>query len=321
MERICPHCGASSDRKAFAGEHCLDCWLEARSDKWPKEVEIRVCQRCERIWREKEWKHAGPQRIAAIVEAVMSKAKAPGHYNVEASLWEGEVEEGGGKAVFSLPLEIKWDKTVCPDCSRSTSGYFEGIIQLRGSRGWVESRAKRLIRRLERRTWLPRIEDMHGGIDIYVGMKKSVPQMLDYEGMKFQRSEKLSGEKQGKRLYRSTFLVREPVEGGKAGDEEKDRKRRDDEAGDEEGEGAEAGEEKEEGGSEADEEGSGEAGAEDEAGADEDPDAEAEERGEEEGGKPGGKKRRLPARLDDTPLRRPNPRSKAKGKGGRVRKR
>ncbi len=208
MERICPTCGASSLKEKFAGEHCLECALGKDRLKWPSQIEIAYCQKCTRIWHKSVWKPSSPSLLAAIIERAFTKAKLDGHYNVEAGRWEGVVEREGQRVDVEQPVEIKWRKEVCPDCNRASSGYFEAIIQLRGKKEKVEKFAKRLEKRLRQITFLPKFEEMHGGLDIYIGVKKDVPSLLDEEGLKFVRTEKLSGEKNGKRLYRSTFLIR-----------------------------------------------------------------------------------------------------------------
>lgn len=206
MERICPHCGASDNSISFVGERCLNCFLERSKIRWADKIEIEACQKCGRIRRGKDWKESHPTLIAAIAQAAMKGV--PGHYNIERQVWEGVWEEGGSSAAFERPLPIDWKKAVCPTCNRESSGYFEGIIQLRGDRAKVEKYAARLKKILEKRTFLPKVEEMHGGMDIYVGEKKDVAEILFHQGLKYERSEKLSGEKNGKRLYRSTFLIR-----------------------------------------------------------------------------------------------------------------
>ncbi len=208
MERICPTCGASSQRTPFVGEHCADCHLAKERERWPSGMTLLHCPTCDRVWRSPHWKLRSPQLLAACVAPLFEKANVPGHYNPAASQWEGVWEEAGYSVPFTHPFEVKLQKTVCPDCNRASSGYFEGIIQLRGPLEAVERMARRLSRRIQRKTSIPKVEEMHGGLDLYVGLKKDIPEILEMEGLIFTRSEKLSGEKNGKRLYRSSFLVR-----------------------------------------------------------------------------------------------------------------
>lgn len=208
MERICPSCGASSNARPFVGEHCANCALDARRPSWPSSLELLHCQHCFRIWRSPRWMHSHPTLINAAVQALFDKAGVPGHYNAQAGLWEGVWTGGHSSVPFTHPFEIKYKKTICPDCSRHSSGYFEGIIQLRGPTEACARMSEKLARRINRKTTIPKVEDMHGGLDIYVALKKDIPMIIEEQGLTFTRSEKLAGEKNGERLYRSSFLVR-----------------------------------------------------------------------------------------------------------------
>lgn len=211
MKRICPRCGTPDNEVGFVGEKCINCALEGRREKWPVRIEMEVCSRCGKIRRGNDWKENHPQLLGVIVSEKMKGV--PGHYNIERKLWEGIWEQGGDSAPFEHAIELAEKRSICISCNRSTSGYFEAIIQLRGNPDKIEKYGLLLQKRLSKITFLPRIEDMHGGLDIYVMEKKDVPEILFHLNLKYARSEKLSGEKKGKRLYRSTFLVRFDEEG------------------------------------------------------------------------------------------------------------
>ncbi len=206
MERICPRCGTSSAARAFVGEICLECSLSGKREKWPAKIEIEACQKCGKMRKGKEWKEFHPSLVSAL--AALAMKGVPGHYNYEAGVWEGIWEQGGESAPFSHPLPVLEKKSVCPSCNRMSSGYFEGIIQLRGDSDKAKKWAEKLSKQISKITFVPKVEEMHGGYDIYIGEKKEVPEILFHHGFKYLRTEKLAGEKNGKRLYRSTFLIR-----------------------------------------------------------------------------------------------------------------
>ena len=212
MERICPRCGRKDSDVSFVGERCLPCVLEGKIAKWPKKIEAERCMKCGKIRRGNEWKEFAPSLLAALASECMKGI--PGHYNIERQVWEGIWEQGRDSAPFEHPLPIEEKRAVCPTCNRSSSGYFEGIIQLRGNPKKVEKYALLLQKLVGKHTFIPRVEDMHGGVDIYVGEKREVPEILFHQKLKYVRTEKLAGEKKGKRLYRSTFLIRFDEEGG-----------------------------------------------------------------------------------------------------------
>ncbi len=206
MERICPRCGKTDSDISFIGERCLPCVLEDKISKWPTKIQIDRCVKCNKIRRGNDWKEGAPSLFAALAQEGMKNI--PGHYNLESQAWEGIWEQGRDSAPFVHPLPIEEKRNMCPSCNRQSSGYFEGIIQLRGEKKLVEKWADRLVKQISKITFLPKVEEMHGGVDIYVGEKKQIPEMLMHHNLKAVRTEKLSGEKKGRRLYRSTFLIR-----------------------------------------------------------------------------------------------------------------
>ncbi|VVB57460.1 NMD3 family protein [uncultured archaeon] len=221
FERICPRCGISESQRPFIDELCVECRLKGLRAKWPSELQFTRCPKCGKIWRERAWKQTAPSLIAAQVQDKMERAGLEGHYNIEAGVWEGVWRTGardpktGAEVLvpYTHVVRISYTGNQCTDCERSSGNYHEAIIQLRGDEVRVNSALKRLTRRLERVTFVAKIEPMHGGQDIYVGVKKDVENILRREGYKFERNEKLVGQKEGGRLYRSTFLVRLDKEG------------------------------------------------------------------------------------------------------------
>jgi len=214
IEHICPHCGVLEDKKPFVGEHCIDCTLKRERKSWPSEMELTRCPKCGNLWREREWKKVAPSLITALIDEKMERAGLEGHYNMEAQVWEGVFTSAGAKIPYRHPLKIAYKNMQCTTCERSSGNYHEAIIQLRGDPIRVERARKRLIRRIEQKTFIAKVEPMHGGVDIFVGIKKDIEVILRREGHKFVRTEKLVGQREGQRLYRSTFLLRleKPIE-------------------------------------------------------------------------------------------------------------
>ncbi len=208
MERICPSCGKSSDERPFVGEMCVECTLARTRKNWPGELELKQCPTCKRVYRDRMWKYPDAQLVSDLVSHQFEKRGLAGHYNIGAEQWEGIFNEEGAKIAYSHPFHINYTEHMCPNCGRIGSSYHEAIIQIRGDPVRVESARKRLVRRLERKTFLQDVAPMHGGMDIQVGEKREVENILRLEGYKFVRTEKLVGEKNGKPLLRSTFLLR-----------------------------------------------------------------------------------------------------------------
>ncbi|PIT84271.1 hypothetical protein COU37_04390 [Candidatus Micrarchaeota archaeon CG10_big_fil_rev_8_21_14_0_10_45_29] len=230
MIRICPRCGKSDDKISFVGEFCIDCTLEKKKEKMPSEVEVELCVKCERVRSglinaRKSQKSPQSQRynnrvrggekwikldnkiLKEIVWLEFKKKGFSGKFDAKNNTWHGTF---GEEAVpYSVPVQIKYNKQVCQICSRSTSGYFEAIIQVRGEMEKVKRVCAKLKKRIGKNNFLPKTVEKKEGIDIYVGFKKSIPEILNDEGYKFVRTVTLSGERRDtKRLYRDTFLIR-----------------------------------------------------------------------------------------------------------------
>ncbi|MCX6769613.1 MAG: NMD3-related protein, partial [Candidatus Micrarchaeota archaeon] len=109
---------------------------------------------------------------------------------------------------MTQPVLVLTEKCMCSECGRAGSQYFEAIIQLRGDPKRVEKMAEILIRRIESRSFIPKIEELKEGLDIYCGSRNEGIAALNSQKLGFVRTEKLAGERNGKRLYRTTLLVR-----------------------------------------------------------------------------------------------------------------
>jgi NMD protein affecting ribosome stability and mRNA decay len=65
-----------------------------------------------------------------------------------------------------------------------------------------------MSKKLQERTFIPKMEELKEGVDIYCGSRNEAIATLNVFKLGFLRTEKLAGEKNGKRLYRTTLLVR-----------------------------------------------------------------------------------------------------------------
>ncbi|QYZ78679.1 NMD protein affecting ribosome stability and mRNA decay [Methanofollis formosanus] len=123
-------------------------------------------------------------------------------------------------------VKIVWIKEQCDRCNRISGGYYEGIIQLRATgrkpSGREMDRAMRIAEETEdglqeageRLSFVSSIDETKDGIDIVVG-SQHIGQIISSQlcsvlGGKMTTHPKLVGERDGKRLYRVTYLVRLP---------------------------------------------------------------------------------------------------------------
>ena len=208
MERVCPRCGALSGSKKFFGDFCENCYLDTINLKFTVRVEIQTCKMCGKV-RVSKWEELNKANIESIV-----KKNVEGNYDsFQVSHIGGDqyevtflVSRGSNYFEVKKRFSLKMNKSLCEDCSRATSGYYEAIIQVRGrnTQRWAE----KIMRELKGRTFVSKYLELAEGIDIYVGSKKETANVLCVLKRKPSISDKLYGVKDGRRVYRRTYCVR-----------------------------------------------------------------------------------------------------------------
>ncbi len=203
---ICPKCGIDSSQSNFIGAFCEKCY-ELKVSK-PKFLKVRICKRCHKYWNGKEWSMYNQKKIE---ENIASKFKG----NFEKV--DYYLESGTAVIYFNVEGKIymahrsffpETEETICPECSKQSGGYFEAILQLRGDKIRVESASKKLSKELSRKTFVGKVEEKKEGIDLYIGSTKKVIEVIKDFKYTYKISRKLFTQKQGKRLFRTTFVIR-----------------------------------------------------------------------------------------------------------------
>lgn len=200
MTRYCPICGKPDANVSFHGELCVECAKEKISP-FPT-VRITVCQKCNEVMD----KGRGKKGLTLAEETTRQLKLKSANAIFSDDLASVEYDTPYGRLKRGILVLVT--KAQCAVCSRAGSQYFEAIIQLRGTEDKVEKMARRLIARLEAKSFIPKIEELKEGIDIYCGSRNEAIAALNTQELGFLRTEKLAGEKNGKRLYRTTLLVR-----------------------------------------------------------------------------------------------------------------
>jgi NMD protein affecting ribosome stability and mRNA decay len=79
---------------------------------------------------------------------------------------------------------------------------------LRGN--WKEIRiwARRFKKALMKTTFISKEDELKEGINLYVGEGKKLLEVIKGFGLRWKTSRKLHGMREGKRLYRTTYLIR-----------------------------------------------------------------------------------------------------------------
>ena len=208
MERVCPRCGALSGSKKFFGDFCEDCYLDMINLEFPSRVEVPLCKMCGKV-RISKWEELSKTALETIVK----KNARGGYDSFHVSSLGGHqyevtflVSRGSNYFEVKKKFSLKLGKSICDECSRATSGYYEAIIQVRGKH--AQRWAEKIMRELKNRTFVSKYKELDEGIDIYVGSKKEASAALSILKRRPTISDTLYGVKDGRRVYRRTYCVR-----------------------------------------------------------------------------------------------------------------
>ncbi|MBI4361002.1 hypothetical protein HY572_04495 [Candidatus Micrarchaeota archaeon] len=215
MERICPQCGASSRDTPFLASFCRNCFIQRNRIFSLPEISLLQCPKCERIRLKGEWV-ASDFLHAHIREKIQSKYALthcriqfhqPDKKHVEARI-DMEFNVDGQAVAEKYSLAMPLEKKMCPDCSLRSGGYHEAVIQIRGPKEKTQKISAQLVRLIEKKTFVTKVVQQKEGVDIQVGKKRPGLEALTQLRLDATYTRKLIGEREGKRLYRTTACVR-----------------------------------------------------------------------------------------------------------------
>lgn len=217
-QRMCPRCGKAEQETEFLEGFCSSCFPEVRVlAKAPDKLELPECPRCGRAFLAGVWTELTGDVlhswIAPKVKSVYPITKIRVHLEgtaayrvavVEATL---DIEGNSFKYILRIPTPV--DKRVCKDDLKLSQGYFESIIQIRGDEEKVERLAQRAIKLTEKfDSFITKQEEVRNGIDLYIGSNTATHNVITAIGKPFETSRELGGVRQGKKVYRVTYLIR-----------------------------------------------------------------------------------------------------------------
>lgn len=220
--KVCPKCGRTEKDVPFIGFFCRDCYLEDHDVvRFPERLELPYCVSCERIytgrWTEfsldalRHWLEGKVKTSADNARITFSFPEMDEEKIIYRFILRGEIE--GTEVEVPGDGEIILKKTLCPRCARESGGYYEAVIQIRGSN--VYDHAEEVARMVEREkgeyNFVAKVVERKEGVDLYVGSRKiaeKVAKKIERRyGIKPVRSYTLVTEKNGKRLYRVTIAL------------------------------------------------------------------------------------------------------------------
>ena len=237
-ENFCPKCGGETDNEGLCNK-CMRSTLE-----WlvcQPRVECICCPTCDSMKKGATWSDV-PYDQQKLAEELAIGAMSV-HNDVQdlevglvslvelnpnrtlctvfarGILYEKHVQK-------SCDVLIVWRREQCDRCSRLSGGYYESTIQVRATNRrpdlYERIRVDKIAHDVEdtvqeagdRLSFITRIDDIRDGVDIIVS-SHSIGAMISRQivtemGGKITRHPKLVGEKEGRKLYRVTILLRLP---------------------------------------------------------------------------------------------------------------
>jgi nonsense-mediated mRNA decay protein 3 len=201
----------------------------------PDYVDLVVCGGCGAVLSGGTWKEAELEDAAA---AVLKDGLAK---KVDLAGVKVELEEETGSVYFArvqvksrvagtihrdeLSCRLRLQKGTCETCGRLSGNYFESIVQVRAEgrlpgdeeieecRSFIETRVES-ARATDRSVFLSKAEDVKGGLDVYLSSNQLggaiARELAERTGARFDSSGELYGQKDGREIYRMTYLVRLP---------------------------------------------------------------------------------------------------------------
>jgi len=217
---------------------CDKCICERRRFiELPLFMEHTVCAHCGSTFIGKRWKDATnleEELEGSVKRAVMLNCpegckistdvtlKTVDDFNVDA-VAEAKISVGKRSFKQSGKTRVRIRRAVCERCSRVRGKYFEATLQVRGAGRALTDREYELVNRKvhekamgagDRDSYITNEDERDGGLDFQLGkisVAKALSRFLaDATGGRIIETSTLAGRKEGKELFRVTFLVRIP---------------------------------------------------------------------------------------------------------------
>lgn len=235
----CPLCGR--EFADLVGGICAeDAAKHRRFLELAPTIDVTTCAHCGRLRQGNQWVPAPTEKDSLGREVAVREAWIdPDLTDVKTTVdlrWEDPKNAHTRLALDAVykgfpvhadgETRLRFKNGACNDCSREFGGYYEAILQVRGHEERVLNREIDRIERYvqaqmegyrgEQRTgaFVSKSERVRGGLDYYLGsgeMGRLLGRSLaEKYGAEFGESSKLVGRRDGRDLYRSTYLVRLP---------------------------------------------------------------------------------------------------------------
>jgi nonsense-mediated mRNA decay protein 3 len=233
---FCVECGREG--KIFRDGSCLNCYLKTHTfTEGPDTIGLTICPHCGSFKFKNSWysDHIG-DILRRVVKSnfKISRELDKLDINTECKETKGGMDckvyiSGHINDLEILEehnVNVNFDRVVCDVCSKRFGGYHEAIVQIRADKrklkdeelNQIELSIKGLVEDLQakgdRALFITDIAEEHGGLDYYISEKSAgliiAKKIQEHFGGEIKQSSKNVGMKDGKQVYRMTYLVRIP---------------------------------------------------------------------------------------------------------------
>jgi len=233
---FCVECG--KDGPVFKEGLCLNCYLKTHTfTKGPKVIDLPVCTHCGSFKYKNTWtSDLFGEVMRRIIKNTFQISRELKKVDINTEC--NEAKEGMNCKVYisgflddteiteEHEILVREKRTVCDICAKRSGGYHEAIVQirtekrkltnkeLRNIRIFVENFVKDLQAKGNRGLFITDIEKEHSGLDFYISERGPsliiAKKIQDQYGGTIKQSSKNIGMKDGKQIYKMTYLIRLP---------------------------------------------------------------------------------------------------------------
>jgi nonsense-mediated mRNA decay protein 3 len=232
----CIVCGKD---EVFLKNLCKDCFsLKHRFLKIRDKISLTICYYCSTVRIKKSWTEYSSKE-EAIQATVVSFIEADGEaadlrpdvelrflddHNVHADI-NASFNMEGERVIETMSTFVNINYGVCDNCSRAVGNYYEAIIQIRASDRPLFGDEKEEVTseivstvgeegRKDSSVFITKVEELKKGIDFYLSSTSNalglMKKLAKKYGARTKQTSKLVGRKDGRDVYRTTFLIRLP---------------------------------------------------------------------------------------------------------------
>ena len=237
QNKFCPKCGNQSEKDGLCNQCRVGNTEWVACDRRVKHIHCPSCGAAKQV---NTWTDTNRERSELAPDLARSAVHFhPDVKKPEISVTVRDLSVNRSRAtlvikgvLYSLPVEkectveIVWQKEQCDRCNRITGSYYEGFVQVRAddrlpsqyeiqtARSIATQLEDSLLAGGERLSYISEITETKDGLDITVGSQHIglliVQGITAQLGGRYTTHPKLVGEKNGRQLFRITYLVRLP---------------------------------------------------------------------------------------------------------------